>query len=33
MNNQIPYGVWGGLSPKQRTRRRNQIIKSLEEME
>jgi WhiB family redox-sensing transcriptional regulator len=29
MNNQIQYGVWGGLSPKQRTRRRNQMIRSL----
>lgn len=29
MNNQIPFGVWGGLTPKQRERNRQQILASL----
>lgn len=29
INNDIQFGVWGGLTPQQRIRSREQIIKSL----
>lgn len=29
LNNKIPFGVWGGLTPKQRERNREEILASL----
>ena len=29
LNNRIPFGVWGGLTPKQRERNREEILASL----